>query len=327
MTTTPELHELAKDPQAFDTALAALTDKMGDRMRAVATLTSELHSLAGDRKSYRNTRVQVWGMSDLEVERAAQRKAAHDDKHAITVLADRAGAQAILDAINFEIANMNAVYALQGNRWTRFFPSVTKSQPHIHRSLSCHTLHPTTVMTWAPQLSGKTDSQAVAELDEALCSVCFPDAPVSLHNYVSNRSQDERARRAAEKDARAAVQAAKRLAPSEVFRTTGRFSDRIETVAACKELIRKAVEAEVELEWSQSEAAERSPQFQASPAVLHNIRANRIERLADAQADAIQAENVLTSREQAHEGWGMTAEAIAEMKARKGKSERKAWGL
>lgn len=323
MTTTPELHELATDPQAFDTALAGLTDKMGDRMRAVATHTAKLHELAGDKKSYRNTRVPVWGQSDLEVERAAQRRAAHGDLVAASILAQRASEQAILDAVNYEIANMNAVYALQGNRWTRFFPSVTKSQPHIHRSLSCHTLHATTVMTWAPQLSGRTDAEAVDELDEALCSVCFPGAPVALHNYVSRKSQDAQAERQAEKDERAAKQAAKRLSPGEVFKTTGRHGERIETVAACKELIRKAVEAVVELEWINS--GERARSGYATPDVLARMRANRAERLADLTNDAEAAAAILMAREAAHEGWGATAAEIEKMRANKLKSSRKEW--
>lgn len=328
MTTTPELHELAKDPQAFDTILAELHAKRDGQARTVESFTSRLHELARDLKRYRNTRVPVWGLSDKEVIEQAQRRAAYgDEREAGATLGARAVAQAMLDAINFEIANMNAVYALQGNRWTRFFPSVTKSQPHIHRTLHCRTLHATTVMAWAPQLSGKTDEEAVAELDEALCTVCFPNAPVALHIYVSRRSQEAQAARQAEKDARARTISAKRLAPGEVFRTTGRFGERIETVAACKDVIRKAVEQAVEVEYYADDAHMTAKMGWADAAQVAQFRANIASNLADMQADAIQAENVLTSREQAHEGWGMTTEAIAEMKARKDNSARKAWGL
>lgn len=239
MTTTPELHELARDPQAFDTALARLHACRDHHLAVLNAATAKLHELAGDRKSYRNTRAPVWGMSDLEAEREAQRKTAHGDALAASVLTQRAGFRALVDADDFEIANMGGVYMRHGNRWTRFFPSVTKSQPHIHRSLTCRTLHRETVMTWAPQLSGKTDAEAVEELDEALCSVCFPGAPVALHNYVSRKSQAERDARATEKDTRDAAKALKNLTEAEQFRCDG---DRITTVAACKELLRREVE-------------------------------------------------------------------------------------
>lgn len=327
MTTTPELHELAKDPQAFDTIVAALSDKMGDRMRAVAQQTEKLHNLAGDSKRYRNTRVPVWGMSDLEAERAVQRRAAHGDLAAATILAQRASEQAILDAVNFELANMSQVYLRAGNRWTRFFPSVTKSNPHIHRSLACRTLHYDTQMSWAPQLSGRTDEEAVAELDEALCSVCFPDAPVALHNYVSKRSQAEQAERAAEKDARATAKAAKQLAPAEQFKTKGRYGERVETVAKCKELVRRAVELEVEVDyWTQVAAGTRSaPGW--TPELLTNRRRNLADSLEEAKADADQAERVLIARETMQPGHGMNATEIAKMRANKRKSARKEWGL
>ena len=321
MTTTPELHELATDPQAFDTVLAALSDKMGDRMRAVAAHTAKLHELAGDSKSYRNSRVPVWGLSDLEVEREAQRKVAHGDLAAMNILAQRASEQAILDAINFEIDNMNAVYMRAGNRWTRFFPSVTKSQPHIHRSLSCHTLHATTVMTWAPQLSGRTDEQAVAELDEALCSVCFPDAPVALHEYVSRKSQDAKDERAAEKTARDAAKAAKTLTEDQQ-REMGRdrHGDRVTTVAKLKEIVRDAIELEVELAfWTTHSPAGWDVEH------LARRRSNLARDLPVAQGKAEMAAMILQLRERNHTGHGATAADIEKMRASKRKSATKAW--
>jgi hypothetical protein len=153
--------------------------------------------------------------------------------------------------------------------------------------------------------------------------VCFPDAPVSLHTYTSRKSQDERDRRAAEKDARAAVKAAKTLTEAEQFKTTGRFPERITTVAACKELIRKAVEAEVELEWINRPEREA----RADADMLIRMRSNRYDALGEAISNARQAMTVLIDREQAHEGWGATAADIDAMMARKDKSARKEWGL
>lgn len=63
------------------------------------------------------------------------------------------------------------------HRWSRFF-LVTSSTGHIHRSMSCSTCRPTTRYGWLPDLSGKTEADAVAEHGPALCSVCFPSAPL-----------------------------------------------------------------------------------------------------------------------------------------------------
>ena len=326
MTTTQELHTLAMDPMAFDTVLARLHTERDKLAQEIARATAKLHELAGDRKSYRNTRVPVWGLSDLEVGRAAQRRAAHGDLVAMNILAQRAGEQAVLDAVNYEIQAMNRFYSSLTKPWTRFFPSVTKSQPHIHRSLSCHTLHATTVMIWAPQLSGRTDAEAVDKLDEALCSVCFPDAPVALHEYVSKRSQAEQDARQAEKDARAAAKAVKTLTEAEQFKTTGRFRERITTVAACKELIRKAVEEAVELEYFEQVAA-GTRSWPGDTAMLANRLRNIRERLEELAADSHRAAGILIAREAEHEGWGATEAAIDKMRANKRKSATKEWGL
>lgn len=332
MTTTPELHELAKDPQAFDTVLEGLHSKRAGLDRTIETLTSKMHTLTGDKKSYRNTRVPVWGRSDQEVKTELQRRAAHDDLEAMTVLRDRAGQRALRAAVDFEIGNMDAVYMRAGNRWTRFFPSVTKSQPHIHRGLNCRTLHPTTVMTWAPQLSGKTDEVAVAELDEALCSVCFPDAPVALHEYVSRKSQAAQDERKAEKDVRDAKRAAKTLTDAEqaeIAAVQGYWtrSERITTVAGALTVIREAIETEVELEyWTQAAAGTRSvPNW--TPELLTRRVGNLTEKLAELVEVAGNAASVLMVREQRHEGHGATMEAIAKVRTSKERSARKEWGL
>jgi hypothetical protein len=43
--------------------------------------------------------------------------------------------------------------------------------------MHCSTCRPTTTYGWLPSLSGKTESEAVADLGPTLCSVCYPTAP------------------------------------------------------------------------------------------------------------------------------------------------------
>lgn len=62
--------------------------------------------------------------------------------------------------------------------WNRFF-LVTSSAGHVHRSMSCSTCLPTTTYAPVVSLSGTSDAEAVEALGSTLCTVCFPDAPVS----------------------------------------------------------------------------------------------------------------------------------------------------
>lgn len=59
--------------------------------------------------------------------------------------------------------------------WTRFFHVV-----HIHKSMHCSSFRPTTKIGWLPQLSGRTEAEAVKEQGETLCTICYPSAPVAL---------------------------------------------------------------------------------------------------------------------------------------------------
>lgn len=64
--------------------------------------------------------------------------------------------------------------------WSRFF-LVTSSSGHVHSSQRCCTCHKgrqATRFALVPALSGSTEAEAVAELGPALCSVCYPSAPV-----------------------------------------------------------------------------------------------------------------------------------------------------
>lgn len=72
--------------------------------------------------------------------------------------------------------------------WSRFF-LVTSSSGHVHSSMTCHTCRPTTAYGWVPQLSGKTEAEAVALLGETLCSVCYPSAPVAWQGGRITKAQ------------------------------------------------------------------------------------------------------------------------------------------
>lgn len=61
--------------------------------------------------------------------------------------------------------------------WNRYW-LVTSSPGHIHQSMECVSCYPTTTYALVPQLSAKRPPQAIDMFGPAMCSVCFPDAPV-----------------------------------------------------------------------------------------------------------------------------------------------------
>lgn len=98
---------------------------------------------------------------------------------------------------------------------------------HIHTSVEgwlrgCFTLSPSTDVRWAYPVSGDSVEEAIAEYGTALCTHCFPDAPVdqtsgkvesdARGNPISKADADAaRAARQAEKDATLAAKNAKRV--------------------------------------------------------------------------------------------------------------------
>lgn len=65
------------------------------------------------------------------------------------------------------------------NPWQRFFVVTSSGGGHVHRDMNCSTCRLTTTFAPVVALSGCTVDEAIAWLGTALCSVCFPDAPVA----------------------------------------------------------------------------------------------------------------------------------------------------
>jgi hypothetical protein len=223
------------------------------------------------------------------------------------------------------VARMETVYATAP--WPRFFPC-TNRDGHIHASYrDCPTVRWDTGMAWRPDLSGKTVDEAVADQGPALCSVCFPLAPVEQKRMTLGQVADERTKgeRDAARAKRQAVKDAKQLTGDEQFRTEGRFGETVTTVAKCKEIIRQAIDEEVQLEYYNRPGAEQ--EWQGDSESFARVRGNVADRLAELQRDAGRAAAVLGARETAHPGWGATPAEITRMQQNKYKRARKDWGL
>jgi len=194
-------------PREIDTKLAAIWTEIAASERRFGFIANDLLHLAGATYYYRG-RKRVTDMTLAQaVERVTEAAAyieayqaanvtteggytgtnwdgynaaqahgvqTYDTKKPAEYLAKLADQRAILADLAAKERAVADLYA----GWSRFF-LVTSSAGHVHRSMACSTCRPTTTYGWLPELSGKDEAAAVAELGPNLCTVCFPSAPVA----------------------------------------------------------------------------------------------------------------------------------------------------
>lgn len=185
------------NPCEIDEQLAKLWTRAGKIQESLKSAASFLHSMIGERGRYvTRTRVE-WPTTDAEAqERAVAGLAAvkayyaengtyigapgpvasYNISNTEKTLAQQEKLHAELPFVWDQADELEAVYDAQP--WSRFF-LVTSSAGHVHSSMHCHTCKQTTTYGWLPQLSGKSEAEAVEQLGTVLCSVCFPTAPVA----------------------------------------------------------------------------------------------------------------------------------------------------
>jgi hypothetical protein len=198
-------------PFDTDTELAKLHGEVQYEMQKITWAEDAIHRLAGDKRD-RYTRTPVWAMptaecieivlaaasryADLPAYDAPDRDEAvaawdspvplHDARRGIEQVEKRSAAMTAAQKLYERIAELNAVW--EEHRWSRFF-LVTSSAGHVHSSMWCSTCRPTTAYGWKPELSGKSEAEAVKALGPALCSVCFPSAPVAHQGGKITKAQ------------------------------------------------------------------------------------------------------------------------------------------
>jgi hypothetical protein len=190
-------------PREVDTALAELFTEYAAKGDRLSSHASSVLRLAGARYYYRGRqRVTDMRLEDAEpkvraeVARMEAHRIENDGQDGLWVgwtglfkPYDQSNAERALtglDETRAELAHLEAAIEELEERytgWSRFF-LVTSSAGHVHSSRCCSTCRPTTTYGWLPELSGKTEAEAVADLGPTLCSVCFPSAPVE---YVGGK--------------------------------------------------------------------------------------------------------------------------------------------
>lgn len=159
---------------------------------------STIHHAAGDKQTYvrygRGHR-RVWGLTFEQAHTVAKDKLekgalmAWDERNARKAIEALAAIRADLEWIADRTNELERHY--REAPWSRFF-LVTSSSGHVHSSMHCSTCYATTTYGWLPELSGLDEQAAVAELGPALCSVCFPDAPVEMVGGKITKAEAER---------------------------------------------------------------------------------------------------------------------------------------
>lgn len=172
---TKTLAELT--PREVDEKLANLHGTLGSRLLSMGSVINTAHRLVGDKSHYVG-RNKVWNMERSEVIIALQDMVfdnPYQQTNQESTLKDIWIYASEIAVLQDQIWELNTEY----NRrpWSRFF-LVLNSNGHIHKDMSCHTCTFKTKYGWLPELSGKTEADAVVEKGTILCSVCFPTAPV-----------------------------------------------------------------------------------------------------------------------------------------------------
>lgn len=169
-------------PLQVDTLLAELYSQAAKVDQRIERSVASAHYRLGHRKGHRRGLPNdgwptdaATALTDLEAAIATETIPAWESKGAKKILTDVEDLQAQQADIAGRTAELGAEYS--SRPWSRFF-LVTSSNGHIHSSMSCHTCRYDTAYGWLPDLSGKTEPDAVADQGAILCTACYQSAPV-----------------------------------------------------------------------------------------------------------------------------------------------------
>lgn len=168
----------------IDTELSVLNRDYSRTEDRLSRTIADIHGFAGDRPRHREpfkltyAEALAKALSDYEV--SASHLSAKVDEF-----------RAEMSRLRLRINELNALFAAE--RWSRFF---IVPGGHIHSSMDCSTCNKMGQLTqfnWLPELSGKTEEDAVAAHGALLCTVCYPSAPVHWTNALEEAAKARKA--------------------------------------------------------------------------------------------------------------------------------------
>jgi hypothetical protein len=176
-------------PLEADTELARLHGVIAELDTQRGYASNAAHSLNGERAVYKGRR-RVYTMpldttlTELALKLADEQIVRHEVDAVREIIERVAELDKQIDAVQAEIKLIDIEYARRP--WSRF---IAVQNGHLHSSRFCEggTIRVTTQIGWHPELSGKTEAEAVELLGELLCTHCFPDAPVAWTTGVPKK--------------------------------------------------------------------------------------------------------------------------------------------
>ncbi len=167
-------------PVEIDTELARLHGELAQLDRRLSVIAKTSHALNGE-KAEKHGRVYLYTRNIEETLTELALKLADDQfdsytKGNVTDCIEKHGELSkAYDAVQAQVQLLDIEYS--SRPWSRF---IAVENGHVHSSRFCAggTIRVTTTIGWHPELSGKSEAEAVELLGPMLCTHCFPSAPV-----------------------------------------------------------------------------------------------------------------------------------------------------
>jgi hypothetical protein len=149
----------------------------------------------------------------------------------------------VMERLEAQVVPLDAEYSRRDG-WTRYF-LVDNDNGHVHYDASDRRCSrtPATIHYWLTSESGKTAEEVIEQAGSAICTLCFPDAPVdSVRRPRGYHTPSELQRRAqaAERAAKRAAKETKRITNPDGSALTvpeGAFTETLRTVVAAERYV------------------------------------------------------------------------------------------
>lgn len=172
-------------PVEIDTVIAELEEQAWKQASLAADALRTLHYAVGDRLTGRTS----WKMSDDQAIQRAQLLlddprpgfvkfgGSNDDK--VQKSLDTITRAAVERSALYREINIHEEEFRRRGGWSRFHQLRSTANARLHASRFCSGLHRSNPgdLGWHPELSGKSEAEAVTELGPVMCSKCFRSAP------------------------------------------------------------------------------------------------------------------------------------------------------